>query len=165
MKESSNTVRHGGLKRTMQWRTFTIGWILAIAVILFAQRRPAESHPISFRQVIDLTHGAPLAVSGDRLAATAFGTRMDAPIHQENGTWAAEAVTPDRLVAPLVVMDLRDRTTQNPSYEITLEDIGRWEGQHGHVPPGAVVLAWTGWKMPAELPKLASPHAAFTTDA
>jgi kynurenine formamidase len=149
----------------MQWRTFSIGWILALAVILFAQRRPPEPHAFSFRQVVDLTHRGPLAVSGDHLAAAAFGTRMDAPIHEEHGGWAAEAVTPDRLVAPLVVMDLRDRAAQDANYEITLDDIARWEVQHGHVPPGAVVVAWTGWQMPSDLPKQPLSHAAFSTDA
>jgi kynurenine formamidase len=149
----------------MQWRTFSIGWILALAVILFAQRRPAEPHAFFFRQVVDLTHQGPLAVSGDHLAAAAFGTRMDAPIHQENGQWAAEAVTPDRLVAPLIVMDLRERAAQDANYEITLDDVARWESQHGHVPPGAVVVAWTGWQPPLELPKRSLPHPAFSRDA
>lgn len=149
----------------MQWRTFSIGWILALAVILFAQRRPAEPHPFSFRQVVDLTHKATLNVEGDHLNAFAFSTRMDAPIHDENGSWAAETVTPDRLVAPLVVIDVRDRVAADPSYEIKLADIARWEGQHGHVPPGAVVVSWTGWKRPSELPKQTLPNPTFSTDA
>ena len=149
----------------MSWRTFSIGWILALAVILFAQRRPAEPHAFSFRQVVDLTHKAALNVEGEHLNAFAFSTRMDAPIHEENGRWAAETVNPDRLVAPLAVIDVRERVAANPNYEITLADIARWESQHGHVPPGAVVVSWTGWKRPLEMPKQTLPHAAFSTDA
>jgi len=149
----------------MHWRTFSIGWILALAVILFAQRRPAEPRPFAFRQVVDLTHKAALNVSGEHLDAFAFGTRMDAPIHQERGRWTAEPVAADRLVVPLVVIDVRDEVMGDANHEIGLADIARWESQHGHVPPGAVVLALTGWQMPSALPKQPLPHAAFSTDA
>lgn len=149
----------------MQWRTFSIGWILALTVILFAQRRPAEPRGFAFRQVIDLTHKAALNVEGEHLNAFAFSTRMDAPIHDENGRWAAEAVSSDHLVAPLVVLDVRDRATANPNYEITLEDIARWERAHGHVPPGAIVVSWTGWRRPAEIPKQPLPNVSFSRDA
>ncbi len=149
----------------MQWRTFSIGWILALAVILFAQHRPATPRAFTFRQVVDLTHKAALNVEGEHLNAFAFSTRMDAPIRDEHGHWTAETVSPDRLVAPLVVIDVRDRVAANPQYEITLDDIARWESQHGHVPPGAVVVIRTGWTRPAEMPKQPLPNAAFSTDA
>ncbi len=135
-----------------------------LAVLLFAQRRPVEPRAFAFREVIDLTHKAALNVSGDHLDAFAYGTRMDSPIHQENGRWTAEAVTPDRLVTPLVVLDTRDRVATDPNYQITVADIARWEQQHGHVPPGAVVLARTGWHIPPVLPKQPLPHAAYSTD-
>lgn len=149
----------------MQWRTFSIGWILALAVLLFAQRRAPEPRPFEFRQVVDLTHKGALTVSGEHLDASAFGTRMDAPIHKEKGVWAAEPVSPDRLVAPLVVVDVSDRAAANPSYEITLADLAQWEEVHGHVPAGAVVVGRTGWRMPSELPKQPLSHAGFSTDA
>ncbi len=149
----------------MQWRTFIIGWIMAVAVLLFAQRRTPEPRPFAFRQVIDLTYKAPLAVTGDHLDAAAFGTRMDAPIHRENGAWAAEAVTPDRLVAPLVVINVSARVAQDPDYQISLADVAEWEQVHGHVPAGAVVVARTGWKPPMDLPQKPVPHASFTRDA
>ena len=149
----------------MQWRTFSIGWVLAVAVLLFAQRRTPEQHAFLFRQVVDLTHKGALTVSGEHLDASAFGTRMDAPIHRENGTWAAEPVFPDRLVAPLVVIDVSERAAREANYEISLDDIATWEGTHGHVPAGAVVVAQTGWQMPEELPKETLPHAAFSRDA
>ena len=149
----------------MQWRTFIIGWILALAVLLFAQRRPAESGQLAFRQVVALTHKAALNVSGDHLESFAFSTRMDAPIHEESGRWVAEAVPANRLVAPLVVLDVRDRVAQDRGYEVGLEDIARWEGEHGHVPPGAVVLARTGWEMPKVMPSKPAQHAAFSKDA
>lgn len=149
----------------MQWRTFIIGWIMAVAVLLFAQRRAPEPTGFAFRQVVDLTHKGALAVAGDHLNASAFGTRMDAPIHRENGGWAAEAVSPDRLIAPLVVLDVTAHATNDPNYAISMSDIADWEGAHGHVPAGAVVIARTGWRVPLDLPKEPLPHAYFSRDA
>lgn len=149
----------------MQWRTFIIGWIMAVAVLLFAQHRAPEPGGFAFRQVVDLTHKGALAVAGDHLDASAFGTRMDAPIHRENGAWAAEAVSPDRLVAPLVVLDVTAQAAKDPNYEISLADIADWEEAHGHVPAGAVVIAHSGWKVPLDLPQEPLPHAYFARDA
>jgi kynurenine formamidase len=149
----------------MQWRTFAIGSILAVAVILFAQRRPIPPQPAEFRQVVDLTHTGALTVTGEHLDASAFGTRMDAPIFKQDGRWSADRVTPDRLVAPLAVVDVRQQAAGNPNYEISLADIAQWEESHGHIPIGAVVIVRTGWKTPTVLPKHALPHAAFSLDA
>lgn len=148
----------------MQWRTFIIGWILAVALLLFAQRRPAEARQSSYREVVDLTHAGALMVNGEHLDALAFGTRMDAPIQRENGKWAVDPVTPDRLVAPLAVLDVSAEVAKDPDYQIGLDDVARWEQAHGHIPAGAVVIARTGWKMPTALPKSPLPHAAFSRD-
>ena len=149
----------------MQWRTFNIGWVLAIAVLLFAQRRAPEQHAFLYRQVVDLTHKGALMVSGEHLDASAYGTRLDAPIHKENGAWTAEAVAPDRLVAPLVVIDVSQNAVREANYEISVSDVANWEEAHGHVPAGAVVIAETGWQAPKELPKQPLTHASFSRDA
>lgn len=148
----------------MQWRTFIIAWILAVALLLFAQRRPAPSHMDSYRKVVDLTHAGALMVSGDHLDAAAYGTRMDAPIQRENGAWAAEPVSPDRLVAPLAVLDVSASAASNPDYQVSISDVARWEDAHGLIPAGAVVIARTGWKTPEVLSKTSPQHPAFSTD-
>lgn len=148
----------------MQWRTFIIGWILAVALLLFAQRRPTESRHYAYREVVDLTHAGALMVNGQHLDALAFSTRMDEPIRRENGTWAVDPVSPDRLVAPLAVLDVSSEAAKNPNYEVSIEDVARWEQAHGHIPAGAVVIARTGWKTPTVLPKTPEPHAAFARD-
>ena len=149
----------------MQWRTFSIGWILALAVLLFAQRRPHGPQAFAFRQAVDLTRSAALKLDGDHINALAFSTRIDEPIEQINGQWMADPVTADRLVAPLVVLDVRDRAAADPNYQIDLSDIARWESQYGHVPPGAVVLARSGWRMPTVMPKEPIAHLAFSLSA
>ena len=149
----------------MQWRTFIIGWIMAVALLLFAQRRPAESHHEKYREVVDLTHAGALMVTGEHLDAAAYGTRMDAPIERQDGQWTPEPVSPDRLVAPLAVLDVSAEAANNPNYEVTIADLARWEDAHGQIPAGAVVIARTGWKTPEIFSKTPPQHPAFSTDA
>lgn len=159
-------VRTSVLIWAMQWRTFIIGWILALAVLLFAQRRPAETpQHFGYRAVVDLTYKGALAVSGQHLDAAAFGTRMDSPIRQENESWTPLPITPDRLVAPLAVINVSAKVAADPTYQVSLADVAQWEELHGHVPPGAVVVARTGWHPPAVLPEDPPPHAAFAPEA
>jgi kynurenine formamidase len=64
-------------------------------------------------------------------------TRIIAPGALIPGTWAAGQIPAERLVAPLVVMDLN--TAQDGSPHISLDDIAAWESHHGMIPQGAVV--------------------------
>jgi kynurenine formamidase len=50
------------------------------------------------------------------------------------GTWGAAQIPAERLIGPLVVMDLNSSSAQ-----ISVDDIANWEAQHGHVPQGAIV--------------------------
>ena len=44
----------------MKIQKFVIGYVLALALLLFAQQRPAtSSQPAGFREVVDLTHSLP----------------------------------------------------------------------------------------------------------
>ena len=69
--------------------------------------------------------------------ATESRTRIIAPGALIPGTWAAGQIPPERLVAPLVVMDLN--AAQDGSPQISLDDIAAWESHHGMIPQGAVV--------------------------
>ena len=46
----------------MKIQKFVIGYVLALALLLFAQQRPATTQAAGFREVADLTHS--LATSG-----------------------------------------------------------------------------------------------------
>ena len=73
------------------------------------------------------------------------GTHMDAPLHFAEGKWDAAAVPVERLVAPAVVLDVREKAAADRDYRLTREDVLAWEARHGRVPAGAVVLLRTGW--------------------
>jgi len=156
----------------MKIQTFVIGYVLALALFLFAQHRPETTEatqPGSFREVLDLTHSLPTHVSGlsqkaayglrtaaltenegpSGLALSSseqFATRMDAPARLVRGMWTVDQIPAARLIAPLVVLDASASARSNPDYEISVEDIARWEQANGHIPLGAVVMARTGWE-------------------
>ena len=91
----------------MRIQTFVIGSVLALALFLFAQKRPETSQPGGFREVVDLTHSLPTPGSARRTPPIAykpfpwigasiqvasvtsseqFATRMDAPSRLVQGS-------------------------------------------------------------------------------
>jgi kynurenine formamidase len=117
----------------MRIRSFIIAYALVLAILLFADRRPASTGQDRYSHVVDLTDGQS-ATTPDAPAAESR-TRIIAPGALIPGTWAAGQIPPERLVAPLVVMDLN--AAEGP--QISLDDIAAWEARHGMIPQGAVV--------------------------
>jgi len=133
----------------MKIRTLIIGYVLALALFLFAKRHPDASSPTEFRAVVDLTHAMdahglanePTAKSSPEL----LGTRIDAPAHFARGLWTVDQIPTERLIAPLVVLDVTENAANHPDYQISVEDIARWEQAHSQIPLGSVIMARTGW--------------------
>ena len=73
------------------------------------------------------------------------GTHIDAPLHfTTDGKSVAELPVAD-LVAPLVVIDIRAKSAENPDSQLTPEDIKAWTDANGDLPEGAVVAMLSGW--------------------
>ncbi len=103
----------------MRIRSFIIAYALVLAILLFADRRSGPGQGNRYSHVVDLTGTA-------NSTPLASATRIVAP-----------AIPAERLVAPLVVMDLDTRPDQ--ASQITLSDIANWESRHGVVAQGALV--------------------------
>src|SRR3984957_13636760 len=106
----------------MRIRSFIIAYALVLAILLFADRRPGATSQDHYSHVVDLTDGQ---VAITRAAGTEPGTesgsagkigskvesaiesktRIIAPAALIPGTWSAGQIPPERLVAPLVVLD------------------------------------------------------------
>ena len=154
----------------IKWKTFAIGCSLALALLLIAQHKPSMADPNVYRAVIDLTHNlndhspnwdgieqSPFQAKElgnigrdgyySRVFTTEehYGTHLDAPAHFAKGMWTVDQIPVERLVRPLVVLDVRSKARSNPDYEISVQDIADWENAHGEIPTGAVVMAYTGW--------------------
>lgn len=155
----------------IRWKTFAIGWSLALAILLFAQHKSTMPNPIAYREVVDLTHKlndhspnwegteqSPFQARElgniekdgyySRMFTTQehYGTHLDAPAHFARGMWTVDQIPAERLVRPLVVLNVRSKASNHPDYEISLQDIAEWETKNGEIPTGAVVMAYTGWE-------------------
>jgi kynurenine formamidase len=119
----------------MKIRSFIIAYALVVAILLFADRRPGSARQDRYSHVVDLTEGPTAAAP--HIPTTESKTHIIAPGALIPGTWNAGQIPPERLVAPLVVMDLTATLNRDP--QISLDDIAVWESLHGIIPQGAVV--------------------------
>src|SRR3954468_11134585 len=77
----------------MKWKTFVIGWVFALAILLMAQRRSAVSENAAFKNIVDLTHSVSETSSNSQghlqsvESREYFATHLDAPAHSLTGMW------------------------------------------------------------------------------
>jgi kynurenine formamidase len=155
----------------MKIQTFVIGCALALALFLFAQQRRTEPVlPSGFRAVVDLTHTINNKVPPFSLTQSEnykvtvedtieknkvfvrkfsmpehYGTHIDAPAHFAKGLWTVDQIPAERLIAPMVVLDISNKSKNNADYQLSIKDIADWEQVHGQIPGNAVVMLNTGW--------------------
>jgi kynurenine formamidase len=144
-----------------------------LAILLFADRRPGSPQQDRYSHVVDLTvvdlthvnltkaqsaNSSPVspATTSTESAAAESTTRIISPGALIPGTWSAGQIPPERLIAPLVVIDLKteDLNTKDSkadpsaraqsSAQVSLDDIASWESHHGMIPQGAVVAIRRG---------------------
>jgi kynurenine formamidase len=120
----------------MRIRSLIIAYALILAILLFADRRPDTGQQDRYSHVVDLTDAQ--NSKGPRTAsAPESRTRIVSPAALIPGTWSAGQIPAERLVAPLVVIDLK--ASPDSASPISLDDIAAWESSHGVVPQGAIV--------------------------
>lgn len=73
------------------------------------------------------------------------GTHIDAPIHFAEHGKTLDAIPPQQLIAPAVVIDVTSKTAGDPDYRLTADDVRDWERVHGRIEAGTIVLLRTGW--------------------
>jgi kynurenine formamidase len=154
----------------MRIKTFIVGCTLALALLLFAQRHQDSLQSPTFHSVVDLTHTidakTPMYEPSDVPAFQAktvatiekdgyfareislpehFGTHLDAPAHFARGMWTVDQIPPERLIAPLVILDVTAAAKGNSDYQVSVADVAKYEEAHGQIPNNAVVIAYTGW--------------------
>jgi kynurenine formamidase len=74
-----------------------------------------------------------------------FGTHLDAPNHFESNQPSVDEIKPENLFAPGVVIDASMQASANADYQLTVQDVTRWEQEHGRIPDHAIVMLNTGW--------------------
>ncbi|ADI14769.1 cyclase family protein [Truepera radiovictrix] len=73
------------------------------------------------------------------------GTHLDAPAHFIANGVAADGLEPESLLAPVAVIDLRERAAADPDTALGVDDLTAWEAEHGPLPDGAAVFLYSGW--------------------
>jgi kynurenine formamidase len=73
------------------------------------------------------------------------GTHIDAPVHFARGHQTVDRIPLDSLIAPAVVVDVTQASAGNADYQVTADDVVRFEQQHGRIPDGSIVLFKTGF--------------------
>ena len=73
------------------------------------------------------------------------GTHVDAPAHFAEGRHTVDEIPLDRFLGPARVLDVSAAAAKNADYEITVEDLERFEAEHSRIPDGAVLLLRTGF--------------------
>lgn len=73
------------------------------------------------------------------------GTHLDAPIHFAEGRQTSDEIPLSTLIGPAVVIEVADSASANADYEVSVDDLTRWESEHGRIPDGAILLVRSGW--------------------
>jgi kynurenine formamidase len=73
-------------------------------------------------------------------------THFDAPCHMVEGGASVDQIPVDRLVRPMVVIDIAEAVGDDPDAVLTLQQVVAFEARHGRIPDGAAVFLRTGWE-------------------
>jgi kynurenine formamidase len=73
-------------------------------------------------------------------------THFDAPAHMVEGTETVDQIGAERLVRPLVVIDISAEVGTNPDATLTLDQVDAFEKRNGRIPDKAAVFLRTGWE-------------------
>lgn len=88
-------------------------------------------------------------------------THMDAPAHFIADGLTAELIPVQKLIAPIVVIDISARAATDPDATVSVDDITAWETANGPLPEGAFVAMYSGWGAQLAI----SPEAYLNIDA
>jgi kynurenine formamidase len=74
------------------------------------------------------------------------GTHINAPNSFYQAGVGIDQYSAQSLILPAVVIDICAVAAINSDYVLTVADVLAWEGQHGEIPVGNMVLLHTGWQ-------------------
>ena len=105
-----------------------------------------------FGPTVDPKTGVQYRWAKDGFEATSYvlptdqlGTQLDPPAHWSPDYPAIDELPPTFAVRPLVVISIVEQVAKQPGYHLSVEDIQRWEAQHGRIPEGSVVFVRSDW--------------------
>lgn len=73
------------------------------------------------------------------------GTHLDAPYHCSPTGVSVDAMPPEALLVPAIVLDIGAKAERDHAALVTPDDLLAWERANGRIPNGAAVLMRSGW--------------------
>jgi kynurenine formamidase len=73
------------------------------------------------------------------------GTHIDAPVHFAEGHLTVDKIPVQQLIGPAVVIDVTGQSERDADYQVTIDDMQRFEQEHGAIPTDAIALLRTGF--------------------
>jgi len=84
--------------------------------------------------------------SANRFAAAEHGgTHLDAPIHFFEDRQTVDQIPLRRLIGEAAVVDVTELCTDQPDYQVSVEDLRNWEKSHGRQLVDVILLLRTGY--------------------
>lgn len=74
-----------------------------------------------------------------------FGTHMDAPSHFVKDGKTISDLDISKLIGTGVIIDILEKCSFNCDYELTVEDILKFEKKYSRIPDQSIILLKTGW--------------------
>ena len=81
------------------------------------------------------------------------GTHVDAPLHFSADGQSVAEVPVENLVAPLAIIDIRERAADDPDTLVTPDDLKAWMAKNGPFPDRCCVAMNSGWDKLVNTPK------------
>lgn len=93
------------------------------------------------------------------------GTHLDSPGHFIEGGRTVDELEAEDLVWPAYVIDVRQRmANRGPDFQLSVDDIRRYERSVGRIPQGALVIIQTGFDAKFGTPDYEEPVPGFSGD-
>jgi kynurenine formamidase len=73
------------------------------------------------------------------------GTHIDAPVHFAERGRTLDQLPVEQLIGQAIVVDVSAKALKDADYQIAVANLKTWEGGHGPIPAGAIVLFHTGY--------------------
>ncbi|MFM7222460.1 MAG: cyclase family protein [Bacteroidota bacterium] len=73
------------------------------------------------------------------------GTHLDAPIHFYQEGLTVDEIPLSSLTGNAVIIDVSENALKNRDYLISIQDVEKWEKEHGPIAPNTIVLFRTGY--------------------
>ena len=104
------------------------------------------AQPFRLEKVADgMTPGGYYYAANNFFTSEHGGTHLDAPVHFAHGRQSVDQIPLERLFGPAVVIDVTAAASANADYQVTVDDVTRWEAQHGQLPTNVIMLIRTGF--------------------